>query len=64
MHNSMAKAGININDYEDVLGYLSNIASIDFKGHFISKVPKQNKVIKKPSKPVAALKKEEIYAAI
>ncbi|WP_421808122.1 hypothetical protein [Flagellimonas sp.] len=64
MHNSMAKAGININDYEDVLGYFSNIASIDFKGHFISKVPKRNKVIKKPLKPVAALKKEEIYAAI
>ena len=64
MHNSMTKAGININDYEDVLGYFSNIASIDFKGHFISKVPKRNKVQRKPMKPVAAIKKDELYATV
>ena len=30
----LKKAGININDYEDTLGYFSNIAAIEFKGHF------------------------------
>ena len=39
IHKSLKKSGININDYEDVLGYFSNIASIDFKGHFIAKMP-------------------------
>lgn len=34
IYKVLKKAGININDYEDVLGYFSNIASIDFKGHF------------------------------
>lgn len=39
IHKNLKKSGININDYEDVLGYVSNIASIDFKGHFIAKMP-------------------------
>ncbi|MBS9462716.1 hypothetical protein KIM67_09855 [Flagellimonas sp. 389] len=30
----LKKAGININDYEETLGYFSNIAAIEFKGHF------------------------------
>ena len=64
MHNSMSKAGVNINDYEDVLGYLSNIASIDFKGHFISKVPKPSKVLNKTFKPVTTAKKKEVYATV
>ena len=34
IYKCLQKAGVNINDYEDVLGYFSNIASIDFKGHF------------------------------
>ena len=37
IHKSLTKAGINIHDYEDMLGYFSNIATIDFKGHFIAK---------------------------
>lgn len=42
IYKSLQKAGININDYEDVLGYFSNIANIDFKGHF--KINKPNPV--------------------
>lgn len=34
IHNSLRNAGINVNDYEDVLEYFSNIAPIDFKGYF------------------------------
>ncbi|WP_318312122.1 hypothetical protein [Flagellimonas crocea] len=45
IHKNLTKAGININDYEDVLGYFSNIASIDFKGHFVAKMPKQKSFI-------------------
>ncbi|MEP5915097.1 MAG: hypothetical protein ABJ277_16600, partial [Flavobacteriaceae bacterium] len=30
---ALMKKNININDYEETLGYLSNIATIDFKGH-------------------------------
>lgn len=40
IHKNLEKSGININDYEDVLGYFSNITSIDFKGHFIAKMPR------------------------
>ncbi len=40
-NNNLASAGININDYEDVLGYLSNLARIDFKGHFITRMAKK-----------------------
>ncbi|HMB99398.1 MAG TPA: hypothetical protein VKN14_00015, partial [Flavobacteriaceae bacterium] len=41
IHKGLIKAGININDYEDILGYFSNIAAIDFKGHFIAPMPKK-----------------------
>ncbi|TXN37280.1 hypothetical protein FVB32_03060 [Flagellimonas hymeniacidonis] len=34
IHKGLQKAGVNINNYEDILGYFSNIAAIDFKGHF------------------------------
>lgn len=34
IHKRLAKAGVNINDYEDILGFFSNIAAIDYKGHF------------------------------
>ena len=50
VHNSLAKAGININDYEDILGYFSNIASIDFKGHFVAKMPLKKKCFPKTTK--------------
>ncbi|SDQ21646.1 hypothetical protein [Flagellimonas zhangzhouensis] len=40
-NKNLKSAGININDYEDVLGYLSNMASIDFKGHFITRMAKK-----------------------
>ncbi|MBO0342431.1 MAG: hypothetical protein VX798_06760 [Bacteroidota bacterium] len=43
IHKSLTNAGVNINDYEEVLGYFSNIATIDFKGHFIAKMPKKKK---------------------
>jgi len=62
INKNMTKAGININDYEDVLGYLSNIASIDFKGHFIAKMPKRKKIRTVCSKPHRSRKREEIYA--
>ncbi len=39
IHTSLKNAGININDYEDVLGYFSNIAPIDFKGHYRATYP-------------------------
>lgn len=45
-NQNLAHAGININDYEDVLGYLSNLARIDFKGHFITRMAK------KPNRPI------------
>ncbi|MBR9853209.1 MAG: hypothetical protein GYB37_01335 [Algicola sp.] len=45
VHKNLKKSGININDYEDVLGYVSNIASIDFKGHFIAKMPSKKSLI-------------------
>jgi len=35
----LAKAGVNVHDYEDLLGYVSNIAAIDFKGHFKTRKP-------------------------
>ena len=41
IHKGLTKAGININDYEDILGYFSNIAAIDFKGHFVAPMPKR-----------------------
>ncbi|MFD2100624.1 hypothetical protein [Flagellimonas iocasae] len=45
IHKGLLKAGININDYEDILGYFSNIAAIDFKGHFVAPMPKRYKRI-------------------
>ncbi|MCK0160876.1 hypothetical protein [Allomuricauda sp. F6463D] len=39
IHKNLKKSGINVNDYEDVLGYFSNITSIDFKGHYIARIP-------------------------
>lgn len=41
IHKGIAKAGVNIHDYEDMLGYFSNIATIDFKGHFKAIKPKK-----------------------
>ncbi|MEZ4810247.1 MAG: hypothetical protein R2819_07790 [Allomuricauda sp.] len=41
IHKGLQKAGVNINDYEDVLGYFSNIAAIDFRGHFTVPAPKK-----------------------
>jgi hypothetical protein len=41
IHQGIAKAGVNIHDYEDMLGYFSNIATIDFKGHFKALKPKK-----------------------
>lgn len=43
IHKGLLKAGININDYEDILGYFSNIAAIDFKGHFVAPMPQRSK---------------------
>lgn len=57
IHKSLTEAGINIHDYEDVLGYLSNIASIDFKGHFIAKMPKKKRITTLKSHP----KEQELY---
>jgi len=45
IHQNLEKSGININDYEDVLGYFSNITSIDFKGHFIAKMPNKKSIV-------------------
>jgi hypothetical protein len=41
IHKGITKAGVNIHDYEDMLGYFSNIATIDFKGHFKALKPKK-----------------------
>ncbi len=49
IHRRLRKAGINWNSYEDILGYFSNIAVIDFKGHFISQAPKRKGLKEKPS---------------
>lgn len=54
IHKNLTKAGINIHDYEDMLGYFSNIAAIDFKGHFIAKArPPRQRTAKKIFTPVA-----------
>ncbi|NDV42564.1 hypothetical protein [Flagellimonas sediminis] len=43
LQKRLAKAGVDVHDYEDLLGYVSNIATIDFKGHFKTRRPvKQN----------------------
>jgi|GEM_PF-1859494 len=60
--NNLTKAGVNINDYEDVLGYLSNIASIDFKGHYIAKMPKRKKSSAVYAKSQKSIKEEKLYA--
>ena len=54
IHKGLNKAGINIHDYEDMLGYFSNIATIDFKGHFIArgKSKRPRKVLQKALSPV------------
>lgn len=57
IHKSLTEAGININDYEEVLEYFSNIASIDFKGHFIAKMPKKKRITILKSHP----KEQELY---
>ncbi|MBO0331250.1 hypothetical protein [[Muricauda] lutisoli] len=57
IHKSLTNAGININDYEEVLRYLSNIASIDFKGHFIAKMPKK----KRKTTLKAYVKEQELH---
>lgn len=53
IHKGLTKAGINIHDYEDMLGYFSNIAAIDFKGHFIAKARKTRRMVKKTLSPVS-----------
>lgn len=56
IHKGLDKAGINIHDYEDMLGYFSNIATIDFKGHFIAKgkSKRPRKVRQKTLSPVSS----------
>ncbi|RDY60179.1 hypothetical protein [Flagellimonas nanhaiensis] len=41
IYRALQNANININDYEDVLGYFSNVSHIDFKGHFNSVSPQK-----------------------
>ncbi|KQC30254.1 hypothetical protein [Flagellimonas eckloniae] len=48
IHKQLIKAGVNINDYEDMLGYFSNIATIEFKGHFSSTKPSIQARVKSP----------------
>lgn len=55
IHTGIAKAGINIHDYEDMLGYFSNIATIDFKGHFKSR---KTKIQSRTYSPVSGQKRE------
>nr|WP_299170459.1 hypothetical protein [uncultured Allomuricauda sp.] len=40
IYKALQKAKININNYEEVLEHLSNIVTIDFKGHSINRVSK------------------------
>lgn len=61
IHKSLAKAGIKINDFEDVLGHFSNIASIDFKGHYVAKTP-QRKKVRAVSRPMEQINKERLFA--
>lgn len=58
IHKGLVKAGININDYEDILGYFSNIAAIDFKGHFIAPMPKRAK----PKTPELQSQDQKLYS--
>lgn len=48
IHRNLRRAGINWNSYEDILGYFSNIAAIDFKGHFVAPSPKRTRYKDKP----------------
>ncbi|NDV17231.1 hypothetical protein GO009_14495 [Muricauda sp. TY007] len=61
IHKSLEKAGINIHDFEDVLGHLSNIASIDFKGHYVAKMP-QRKKVRTVTRPMEQINKERLFA--
>lgn len=54
IHKGLSKAGINIHDYEDMLGYFSNIAAIDFKGHFIAKGKRPRRTPKKTYVPASS----------
>ncbi len=59
IYKSLKNAGININDYEDVLEYFSNIATIDFKGHFITtSTPSKKNTSHKP--PTLRTQKREL----
>lgn len=40
---------VNIQDYEDMLGYFSNISTIDFKGHFKAIKPKSRQRMGSPN---------------
>ncbi|SNY95453.1 hypothetical protein [Flagellimonas pacifica] len=55
IYKALRKAKVNIEDYEDILGYFSNIASIDFKGHI--KAPKPGKQMRSSSYKLAATNK-------
>lgn len=56
IHKGLAKAGVNIHDYEDILGYFSNIATIDFKGHFKTRAQKR----RNPNLPTIPKHDEEL----
>ncbi|WP_420603068.1 hypothetical protein [Flagellimonas sp.] len=53
IYKGLKKAGVDINNYDDILGYFSNIASIDFKGHFKESTSKHQK--QKPSHKLSVL---------
>lgn len=56
VHRAFEQKGININDYEQTLGYLSNFATIDFQGHITGDkpsftVPKKRKEVSAQNNP-------------
>jgi hypothetical protein len=40
---------VNIQDYEDMLGYFSNVSTIDFKGHYKALKPKRRRSVGSPN---------------
>ena len=61
IYKAMQKAKVNINNYEEVIEYLSNIATIHYKGHSHNKV---SKVETESNKVLQPCKVSKLYTAV
>lgn len=61
IYKALQKAKININNYEEVVEYLSNVAKLDFKGHSYNKA---SNIAMKSNKMIQTSKVSELHTAI